>query len=81
MASVDVERFRASVKARCEKHGAIQKLATAAGISRVYLSEILNGHKGPSLDVALDVARALGVSIDDLTSPPSTPKKNLRKVS
>lgn len=85
MATIDIVNFRENVKYRCAEHGAIQKLADAAGITRVYLSEIINGHKKPSLDVGLDIARALGVDINILTGPPprttAKPKRNLRKVS
>jgi transcriptional regulator with XRE-family HTH domain len=84
MAITDVENFRANVKARCAKHGAIQSLADAAGISRVFLSQILNGHSEPKFGMALDIARALGVDISELYAAPpegNPPKRNLKKVS
>lgn len=85
VATIDIAHFRQNLKRRCSEHGSIQKLANAAGITRVYLSEIINGHKSPSLDVAIDIARALGEDINSLTSipprDPGKPKKNLRKVS
>jgi len=41
-------------------------LAEAAGIGTSYLSEIESGHKPGSLDATAKLARALGISLDDL---------------
>lgn len=85
MAASDVANFRENLKERCEKHGAVQKLANAASLSRVFISQILNGHSEPSFGVALDIARALGEDINQLVSPPQRiverPRGNSRKKS
>lgn len=85
MATVDVLNFQKNLKAHCAKHGAIQQLANAIGVSRVFVSNICNGKAEPGFSTAFDIARALGVDITELTSPPpsdtSKPKKRLRKVS
>lgn len=65
MASVETRQFRTNLRPLVD--GRIESVAAAAGISRVYLSKILNGHCTPSLDVASDLARAVGVSLGSLT--------------
>ena len=43
-----------------------QQLADLAGISKPYLSQLESGRRGGSIDVLSALARALGLSIDDL---------------
>lgn len=38
-------------------------LADASGVSKSYLSLILNGHRSPSQDILKKMARALGVDV------------------
>src|SRR3954470_12116339 len=46
------------------------KLATASGIPRTTLSYIESGIGNPSLKILATLATALGVSIEELLSPP-----------
>ncbi len=48
-----------------------QQLAEATGISTPYLSQIETGKRTPSTAVLGALARALGVTLDDLTPPRS----------
>ena len=43
-----------------------QQVADLAGISKPYLSQLESGRRGGSIDVLSALARALGLSIDDL---------------
>lgn len=73
MARREVVLFRKNVGILCEEHGRIQGVADQANISRVYLSKIINGHSTPTIEIALQIADALGYSLADLMSP--HPKK------
>ena len=42
------------------------KLATKAGISKGFLSDLENGKRGVSAETLLDIGRVLGVSLDHL---------------
>jgi hypothetical protein len=54
--------------------------ARAAGVSDSYISEIISGKKNnPGLFVMLDLARWLGVSVEELMYPPPDPE-TLRKI-
>jgi hypothetical protein len=77
MAKTDVQNFRDNVAALCDERGALGRLAANAKISRVFLSKILNGHSTPSLGVAIDISRSVGVSLDMLALPPEIFSKNL----
>jgi molybdate-binding protein/transcriptional regulator with XRE-family HTH domain len=46
-----------------------QQLAGMAGVSRQALSAVESGHSDPSLRVALALARALGVTVEELFGP------------
>lgn len=59
MAHPDTEIFRENVAELCAEHGQIEETANRAGISRVYLSRIINGHATPTLDIAAKIAEAL----------------------
>jgi putative molybdopterin biosynthesis protein len=50
-----------------------QQLARMAGVSRQAVSAVEAGHSDPSLRVALALARALGVTAEDLFGPGNTP--------
>lgn len=45
-------------------------VALETDITEQYLSEIVNNKKAPSLEVAIDLATALGVTVDALRRPP-----------
>jgi putative molybdopterin biosynthesis protein len=46
-----------------------QQLASMAGVTRQAVSAVESGHSDPSLRVALALARALGLSVDELFGP------------
>jgi putative molybdopterin biosynthesis protein len=46
-----------------------QQLASMAGVSRQAVSAVESGHSDPSLRVALALARALGMGVEDLFGP------------
>ena len=46
-----------------------QQLASMAGVSRQAVSAVESGHSDPSLRVALSLAQALGMSVEDLFGP------------
>ncbi len=46
-----------------------QQLASMAGVSRQAVSAVESGHSDPSLRVALAIARALGLSVEELFGP------------
>lgn len=72
MSKPQLDAFRRELGRRCNGHqGAVAK---RAGISRVFLNRILRGRAIPSLEVAIQIAQALGTSIDALTGENS---KNL----
>jgi molybdate-binding protein/transcriptional regulator with XRE-family HTH domain len=52
-----------------------QQLASMAGVSRQAVSAVESGHSDPSLRVALAIAQALGLSVEELFGPgqPATP--------
>ena len=66
MAQVQTERFRKNVGVLCAEHGRIQEIAEKAGLSRVYLSRVINGHAVPTIDVAARIADALGAPLGEL---------------
>ena len=65
MPQAETERFRRNLAHACHAHGAIQRIADEAGVSRVFVSRIINGHASPSLDMAARLARAAGFSLGD----------------
>src|ERR1700751_796272 len=46
-----------------------QQLASMAGVSRQTVSAVESGHSDPSLRVALALAHALGLSVEELFGP------------
>ena len=52
------------------QRGLTQKqLATATKLSIDWISTIENGRPNPTLDILVDLAKALGVSLSDLVTP------------
>lgn len=67
-------RLAQSVKARREARGLSQKaLADESGVPRPTIAHLESGQANPTLAVVLKVARALGVSTDELIEPPEHP--------
>ena len=57
------------IRAAREELGQSQvNLATAAGISQGYLSQLEQDEREPTLSIAARLARALGISLDELAS-------------
>ena len=81
MAQKEVVNFRKNLAELCAEHGAIQRIADAASLSRVYLSNIIHGHATPTLESAGKIASALSVPLGVLVDAPSNLKKNLAKAS
>ena len=50
-----------------------EALATAAGISKPYLSQIETRQRAGTADVLSKIASALAVSVDDLIEPSADP--------
>ena len=50
-----------------------QQLAGMAGVSRQAVSAVESGHSDPSLRVGLALARALGMSVEELFGPGNVP--------
>ena len=73
MPQAETERFRKNLAHACREHGEIQNIADKAGVSRVFVSRIINGHAVPSLDVAARLADAAGFSLGDMVE--KNPKK------
>lgn len=59
------QRIRAAREARSESQ---VTLAAAAGISQGYLSQLEQDEREPTLSIAARLARALGISLDELAS-------------
>lgn len=66
MAHKQTEVFRENVAELCAEHGRIAEIAERAGISRVYLSRIINGHATPTLDIAAQIAEAVKIPLPAL---------------
>lgn len=65
-----VEYFRRNLGYLCRDRGGVSRAAEKARVSRVYVSYVLHGRHAPSLDVALRLADAVGVSLVDLLNHP-----------
>jgi plasmid maintenance system antidote protein VapI len=74
MAHRQTEVFRANLAAICAVHGRIQEVADAAGLSRVHVSKIINGHSVPTIDVAARLAEAAGFSLSEMLAKKSGKK-------
>lgn len=73
MPQAETERFRKNLYNACLPHGAVQRIADSAGLSRVFVSRIIHGHADPSLDVAVKLAKAAGFSLGEMVE--KSPKK------
>ncbi len=73
--------FRKNLGSLCAEYGAVQRIATQAGISRVFLSRIIHGHATPTIEVAASIARAAGLSLSDLIGPPEKLSKKFAHAS
>src|SRR6476469_9873198 len=62
----DGTRLRLARQARCRSQ---QQLAGVAGVTRQAVSAVESGHSDPSLRVALGLARALGMTVEELFGP------------
>jgi transcriptional regulator with XRE-family HTH domain len=60
------ERVRAM---RAKRGWSLEALADTSGVSRSMLSQIERNEANPTVAVALSIAKALGVSLDELASP------------
>ncbi|MBS1677479.1 MAG: helix-turn-helix transcriptional regulator [Actinobacteria bacterium] len=54
---------------RTKRGWSLEKLGDASGVSRSMLSQIERNEANPTVMVALSIAKALGVSLDELASP------------
>lgn len=63
MSQTAVDSFRLAIVAHCK--GRQEQVAKEAGISRVFLNKILQGHSEPSLETAAKIATALNISLDE----------------
>lgn len=74
-----VADFRANVADTMEARGMNQAaLAERAGVTRVTINRLLNGHHVPMLDAAGQIAEALGVPLSLLLAEP---RKKFSKAS
>jgi len=62
-----IDVFRSRLRPRV--NGRIADIAREAGISREYLSMILNGRANPTLEVAESLAKATGCELSSLVAP------------
>lgn len=72
-----IENLSASIKALRSRQGLSQEqLALVADIDRTFVSQIERGQGNPSVRVIAQLAKALGVSVEDLfTSQDPSPKR------
>ena len=69
--TTDVRNFQRNARTVCQRRrGEVCRLAKRAGISRVYLSQIIHGHARPSLAIAAKIARAADVPLAALMGSP-----------
>lgn len=67
---------------RLQRHVTLAELSTETGISVSTLSRLESGHRKPTLELLLPLARAHGVPLDELVGAPATgdPRIHLRPV-
>lgn len=65
---------------RSHRGWSLEELATASGVSRSMLSQVERNETNPTVVVALAIAKALGVSLDELAAAPggSSPMEVIR---
>lgn len=81
MAQPETRNFAANLAALCAEHGEVQRIATKADITRVYLSKIIHGRATPTIEVASKIAEALGLPLGELLKSPRQFKKILSAAS
>jgi len=81
MAHRRTETFRNNLKVLCVGYGRVTQLAAAAGITREYLSMVIHGKVVPSLDIALQLAEAAELSLDELCEKPLPKPKRVLQAS
>jgi transcriptional regulator with XRE-family HTH domain len=65
------DHLASQVRALRKQRGwSLERLGRASGVSRSMLSEIERNDANPTVAVALAIASALGVTLDDLATPP-----------
>lgn len=77
----ETRNFRANVATLCTEHGEVQRVATKAGISRVFLSKIIHGKAVPTIEVAAQISDALECPLADLVQDPKEFSSRLAKAS
>lgn len=77
----ETRNFRANVGNLCAEHGEVQRVATDAKISRVFLSKIIHGKAVPTIEVAAQIADALEFPLAELVQDPSIFSLRLAKAS
>lgn len=73
MGQAELDHFRDNLRRLCE--GRQREIAKAAGIHRVQLSRIINGHSSTNIETACEIAKALGVSLTTLIQRPRSRAK------
>ena len=51
---------------RKEKNITLEELAIRSGVSKTHINDIENNRKEPTLSIAVSLAKALGVQLNDL---------------
>lgn len=77
MAHEITERFRRNLRTLCEGYGRARQVSEAAGISREHLSRLMHGKTVPGLDLAVRLAQALEVRIEDMLLEDVEPAEKL----
>lgn len=71
------QKFGDAIKNRLEAEGLSQReLARRTGVSQTTISMIIAGKQMPNLEFALEIARALKISIDSLLTDEDTPQED-----
>lgn len=81
LAHRQTERFRKNLGTVCREHGAIQKIADDAGMTRAYVSNIIHGKVSPSLENSAKIADAIGLTLTDLLADPKEFSFQLQKTA
>lgn len=70
---MDIKNFPARLyELRQAKGWLQQQLADAAGLSKGGVTQLEQGRRSPSLETAIAIARAMGVSLDSLVREPAS---------
>lgn len=68
-------------KLRAQRHWSLEDLATASAVSRSMLSEIERERANPTLGVAARIARAFGLTLQDLLNGAEAPPVRIQVIS